>query len=200
MSWSWKKGAAVVAAAAALGLLAALSDPLVASPEATTTFRFQIEEAVAVFVRSCWEQTISLDITRLGQDRYLYFPCPIEVVMAAITDYELRLAASAAVERGLSRQEIAVEPLEVRLDRARMTGLGCLPSSARVSVNEQVVEFIPAVEFPDSLLLFRGCNNTANPTTSAPLEARVDLHRLSGELLAAGARVNFTLRFIIIEK
>ncbi len=186
----------------ALFLALALTGPLVASPEATTTFRFQIEETVAVFVRSCWEQAMGLDITSLRLEHYLYFPCPIEVVTAAITDYELRLAASVAVERGLDRQEIAVEPLEVRLDRAGMAGLECLPSGGRVSVNEQVVEFIPAVEFPDSLLLFTGCNNTANPTTSAPLEARVDLHRLAGagELLTAGARVNFTLRFIIIEK
>lgn len=194
---SWR----AMAVAAAMGaFLLALAGPLSASPEATTTFHFELEETVAVFIRSCGEQHLSLDITRVGPERYLHFPCSIEVVTAAITDYELRLAASAAVERGLHRRGIAVEPLEVRLDRARMAGLDCLPSSERVSVNEQVEQFVPAVEFPDSLLLLRGCNNTANPTTSAPLEARVDLARLPGEALATGAQVIFTLEFMIIEK
>lgn len=186
----------------ALFLSLALSGPLGASPEATTTFRFQIDETVVVYIRRCWEQSVSLNVEelRLGLERYLYFPCNLEVVTAAITNYELRFAAEATVFKGISQQRIDVEPLEVRLLEDEMSGLACLPSTDRVAVNERAVEFVPAVELPDSLLLFTGCNNTANPLTTAPLAARLDLSKLPGAALSTGSQVVFTLKFIIIER
>jgi len=197
MSWKWK---GAVASALVLLLVLALSGPLEASREADTTFRFQIDETVAVFLRGCTTQSVDLDIESLGMRQYVYFPCPLEVVTGAITDYELRLAAEAVVRKGISRERINVNPLEIRLDQDGMTGLACLPSGDRVMVNDRVIKFVPAVELPDSLLLFNGCNNTANPTTTAPIEARVDLAELPGDVLSKGSQVVFTLKFIIIER
>jgi hypothetical protein len=173
---------------------------LEASREAETIFRFIIDETVVVFVRSCREQSVDLDIEDLELKQYAYFPCPVEVVTGAITNYELRFAAEAAVRKGIFQERINVNPLEIKLDQDGMTGLACLPSSDRVAVNERVVKFIPAVEFPDSLLLFNGCNNTANPTTTAPIAARVKLSKLPPDVLSTGAQVIFTLKFIIIER
>lgn len=173
---------------------------LEASREADATFRFTIDETVVVFIRSCWEQSLDLDIEDLGLDRYLYFPCPIEVVTGAITNYELRFAAEGAVRKGTSWKPMDVDPLEVKLLEGGMTGLTCPPSDGHVVVNDQVVEFIQAVRFPDSLLLFGGCNNTANPMTTAPIRARVDLAKLPGDALSSGSHAIFALKFIIIER
>ena len=173
--------------------------PVEASREADTTFRFIIDETVAVFIRGCTSQSVDMGITRDRAKHYVYFPCPLEVVTAAITDYELRFAAMAYVRQGLLRRRVTPTALEIRLDQAGMTGLTCLPSSDVVEVNEKVVKFVPAVEFPNTLLLLRGCNNTANPTTTAPIEARVDLRRLPSDIRSY-SQVVFTLRFIIIER
>jgi len=167
------------------------------------SIRLFIEETVVVFVRGCREQRVDLDVADLELERYVSFPCTLGVVTGALTDYELRLAAEALVQRGAGAggvQPIEADPLEIRLLEEGMTGLACPPSPKRVEVNPRVVEFIPVVELPDSLLLFTGCNNTANPTTTAPLEARVDLTRLPGEVLATGSQVVFTLSFIVIER
>ena len=160
---------------------------------------FSIEETVVVIVRGgLLSRTIDIeDLTATGQ-RYVDFG-RFEVQTGAITDYELRTAAEAVVKKGTSIQEIDVEPLQVRLIEDEMTGTDCPPSGKRVEVNEKVVEFISEVKSPDSLLLFTGCNNTAE-NTIAPIEARVDLARLPGDALSSGSQVIFTIEFIIFEK
>jgi len=156
-----------------------------------------IEETVVVVVRGGWiDRTITIE--DFAMERYVDFG-RFEILTGAITDYEVRTSAEAVVRKGLSVQEIDVEPLQIRLVKDEMTGMTCPPSSKRVQVNEKVVEFIDAVSAPDSHLLFEGCNNTANNTV-APIEARVDLADLPGDVVTTGAAVVFTINFIVIER
>lgn len=160
---------------------------------------FMIDETVVVIVRgSLISKSVNVkDLAATGQ-RYVDFG-RFEVLVGAITDYELRTSAEAVVKKGTSVREIDVEPLQIKLVEDGMTGTTCPPSSKRVRVNEEVVEFIDAVRAPNSHLLFEGCNNTAE-NTIAPIEARVDLADLPGDVISTGSQVVFTISFSAFEK
>jgi hypothetical protein len=183
-----------------LAVLALLAAAVTGSPEATATFRFDVERTVAVVLRACGQPTRELDVAQFHAERYAYAACALVIETAAITNYELRVLGEAAVLKESGRVRIPVAGLQVRLVEATIRGMGCAPAVERVVVNPEVTRFMDAVESPDSILLFSGCNNASNPGTTVSVDLRVDLEQLPAGALSAGDALEYVLTLLIVER